>query len=1272
MQILLYLLIIFAKITSYIIDNDIIIFSAQINDNKFILLSHNFIYIYDQIEISLFKSEYLYINDTFNYSYNQKESLIYFFIGNNLSINKCFLNNLKCDDIINDYHNDDIVINSDCSDFVLELQSKDNIIVIIYARNDEITAFLYYKDMNTISNLYIEKENKEIKGKVQCIERDDNDIRVLCIYIVQDNINIIEYEIDNDEIEKEKVKLINDSDNQKYITSKLESLNKNEIIICGITTGNKISCFILNNELLLMKYKEEIIINCDISMLEISIINEERFLVICENIANNSLLVKEENSNFNSPSKMMTIDISNHKIHYLKGYGPILIYSTEDSTVIYNEILIPKCLNHSINIIDDTNKDNINGEITINIGNLFLSNDNIDNNIIIDIICITYNNKTEIDNSLIQIKGTSLFSSNQYILSSLSFSFNITSLSFPLLLSYMLYSSPSYLSSSLCQVTLYNCYPSCNTCSSMGDSNENKCLSCISGYSLVQNSNCVPIQCYHSCSTCSMLGNDEEHKCIECKEQYFPLATHPSNCYYYKDILPHFYYNVSLEQFKECSNKCYTCYNKPFEDDSNCITCSEGYFPYPYDNSNCIKSCAPNYWYIEKDTKKVICTPTPACPEKAYPVYEMETNQCLPNCKDDYLYYKGECIEKCPQNTYEDTIKNRCYDVPDIISIEDIEDIITALPVNSIYHGDGFILHVYNSSSESTKNALLISQENNLTYIFFGDCINVLKMVWNIDEDIHLLIAKIDIIRTNQITNQLEYMVFDSLSGNKLDLSVCGNLNIKVSHPLLNTSGIDIELAYNLSMNGVDIYNTDDSFFNEFCLNYTSETNRDVVLKDRRNDYYKNVSFCEINCTYYKVDIQFLRVECVCPVKVELNNSINDNTYSSDFSDEVTHSNYEVIKCYNLVFNYYVWKRNYGNFIFIGLFGIEFLIFVHYLITGTKPVLKRINLLLKSSPPVKIGKRKGINNQESLYNTKETESNETQTQRNLLILNRNNNYIGDDFINNSNIYQLKKKKKTIRSQSTAISKIKSKKTLSSSTSSKIYSKFSQSEVINTNIEDYEEMQYEEAIKKDKRNFIQLYNQLIQNKHILICLFLEKNILFKPIRLSVFILGAMTDFFFNAFFYTDEYISKAYKLNSNLSFWAELPKSIISYFLTALFLYLLEYLSSSKIKLKAKKGKKKIVFFRECNALLKILKFKLGFYFTINFIFILFYWYYISAFCGLYQNSQVSWIKSTMISFGISILTPFAYCIAIAVIRKTSLEYKKKWLFKISNLIMILT
>ena len=191
MQILLYLLIIFAKMQSFIIDNDIIIFSAKINDNKFILLSHNFIFIYEQISVSLSKTEYNYVDNTFNYWYNKKENLLYFFIGDNLSINKCNLNNFNCDDITNDYHNDTLLINSACSNFVLELKYKENIIVIIYAWNDAITAILYDKEMSSISNSCIEKENSAIKGKVHCIERDDSDdVKVLCTYIVQKNIKI--------------------------------------------------------------------------------------------------------------------------------------------------------------------------------------------------------------------------------------------------------------------------------------------------------------------------------------------------------------------------------------------------------------------------------------------------------------------------------------------------------------------------------------------------------------------------------------------------------------------------------------------------------------------------------------------------------------------------------------------------------------------------------------------------------------------------------------------------------------------------------------------------------------------------------------------------------------------------------------------------------------------------------------------------------------------------------------------------------------------------
>ena len=59
---------------------------------------------------------------------------------------------------------------------------------------------------------------------------------------------------------------------------------------------------------------------------------------------------------------------------------------------------------------------------------------------------------------------------------------------------------------------------------------------------------------------------------------------------------------------------------------------------------------------------------------------------------------------------------------------------------------------------------------------------------------------------------------------------------------------------------------------------------------------------------------------------------------------------------------------------------------------------------------------------------------------------------------------------------------------------------------------------------------------------------------------------------------------------------------------------------------------------------------------------IFYWYYISAFCAVYKNSQYNLIKSSFISYGIDLLQPFGTCFIAAIMRKFSLEYKKKYYF----------
>ena len=229
-----------------------------------------------------------------------------------------------------------------------------------------------------------------------------------------------------------------------------------------------------------------------------------------------------------------------------------------------------------------------------------------------------------------------------------------------------------------------------------------------------------------------------------------------------------------------------------------------------------------------------------------------------------------------------------------------------------------------------------------------------------------------------------------------------------------------------------------------------------------------------------------------------------------------------------------------------------------------------------------------------------------------------------------------------------------------------------SDIIKMNIIDYEEMEYRTALKKDKRSFIEIYWTYLKLKHILFCLICDDDYVFKLIRFAVFILGYAIDCFFNALFFTDEYISKIYHIKNNLSFWDELPISILSYVVSALFVYILEYLSSSKIKIKPKEGKTKTQFFKECNTLIKLIKCKLRFFFAIDLIFMCFFWYFVTAFCAVFQNSQINWVKSCLFSLTFTITMPFLSCFLTAALRVKAISLKSKCMFKMSNFILLLT
>ena len=84
-----------------------------------------------------------------------------------------------------------------------------------------------------------------------------------------------------------------------------------------------------------------------------------------------------------------------------------------------------------------------------------------------------------------------------------------------------------------------------------------------------------------------------------------------------------------------------------------------------------------------------------------------------------------------------------------------------------------------------------------------------------------------------------------------------------------------------------------------------------------------------------------------------------------------------------------------------------------------------------------------------------------------------------------------------------------------------------------------------------------------------------------------------------------------------------------------------------------------------------IKIKLSIFFILSFIFMTFFWYFISCFCAVYKNTQIHLIKDTLISFGLSLLYPFGLNLLPGILRIPSLKSQdRKCIYKISQIIQL--
>ena len=665
-------------------------------------------------------------------------------------------------------------------------------------------------------------------------------------------------------------------------------------------------------------------------------------------------------------------------------------------------------------------------------------------------------------------------------------------------------------------------------------------------------------------------------------------------------------------------------------------------------------------------------------------------------------------------------------DTPKENIINEIPKIIKNIEIGKIYKkiGEDYSIFIY-----PTNSTYLTAT----TQVNFSECEALIRKTKKIPDSSIITFFQIEFENDepNSLINKVEYQAYDE-NKNPYDLSICDDVNIQVIYSIRNNSLANLTSAKFFKQSGIDIFNINDSFFNDICEPY-SESDNDLILEDIIKNIYQNYSLCEEGCIYDKIDLENMTIVCDCKVKDNI--SLVFTPLNVEYS-EGSSTNLDVIKCYNLVFSFNGKKDNIGFWIFGILFLIHLPLIFYYFFKGIKPIREYIfkemkkygyiknnknknnfrnnggnkaikfdnrkkgkikiqnnNSLIKknkkpvSSPPNKKKYGKKINKQFTIKSLKIIDN---SSSRNILKgskgdmipqINSNlNNELHNEF-KNKKFYKTKSKKKLnlnktkiykevipnkIKNISVLptqeigkIKEIKKNLQFKNKQNLKVYTFINMDLNLSRNkkyippdshiiLNNYT---YEEAIKYDKRELCVIFYIYALSKQIFFHTFLFRSPLeIFPLRLCLFIFIISSDLALNSLFYFNENISKKYLYAKNLFLFAFSDNILVIFLSTFIGFFLLTFLSKLsnctsairevflKEEEKLKKDKKyKVVDKRKEEILLEIedilnkYKNKIIILIIIELILMIFFWYFVTAFCHVYKATQISWLIDSSLS-----------------------------------------
>ena len=215
----------------------------------------------------------------------------------------------------------------------------------------------------------------------------------------------------------------------------------------------------------------------------------------------------------------------------------------------------------------------------------------------------------------------------------------------------------------------YKCYVSCGTCSSVGNSIDNKCNTCATNYYTLNgnpsqcylNSNSTPgyffnngtfSQCYFTCYQCLGFGNVNNNNCKSCAPNYYPLSNNLTQCYS-NSTIPNNYYLYN-NKFYKCYDSCGSCSNIGNVSNHSCLTCMNGYYSLQNNSNMCFKNAPQSYYFDSNDSVFKSCFSN--CASCSFSGNETKNN--CNTCLQNFVFYQNSCLVACPNRYIIDSTNN--------------------------------------------------------------------------------------------------------------------------------------------------------------------------------------------------------------------------------------------------------------------------------------------------------------------------------------------------------------------------------------------------------------------------------------------------------------------------------------------------------------------------------------------------------------------------------------------------------------------------------------